>query len=79
MRYHVTLNTAEGQALTMAIRDTESLESTLRWIERLREARCEDPVIYWVTLEGYHWCLVPALLVGEPQVRDLQPVEAAAS
>ncbi len=78
MRYHVTLNTQDGKALTMGIRDAETLESTLRWIERLREYRCEDPVIYWVTLEGYHWCLAPTLLVGDPQVQELQPVESAA-
>jgi hypothetical protein len=80
VRYHVTLNTRDGRSLTMGIRDTETLESTLRWIERLRkQSSCAGPVLYWVTLEGYHWCLDPTDLVGDVQVQELQSVEAAAS
>ncbi len=79
MRYHVTLTTADGKTFTAGLPDTETLESVLRWIERLRAQRCADPVLYWVTLEGYHWCLTPTDLVGEIQVEDLQALEVAAS
>lgn len=79
MSYHVTLTTKDDKQLTAEIGDSETLESTLRWIERLRSIRCEDPVLYWITLEGYHWCLVPAEIVGDPQVLELQPVETAVS
>lgn len=79
MRYHVTLTTSEGQELTAAIKDSDTLDSTLRWIERLRLGGSGDPILPWLTLEGYHWCLIPAELVGEVQVRELQPVELANS
>lgn len=73
MRYHVTLTTRCG-TLTAEIPDRETLDSTLRWIERLRRVRLVEPVLSWVTVDGRRYCLSPADIDGDVQVLPLETV-----
>lgn len=77
MRYLVTATLKSGKVLHHEIPDRETLDASLRCIDRLRQHEVDLPEIFWPTTDGQRWCFAATEIVGELIISELQPAEAA--